>query len=220
MKKSSFLILLLICVFICSCSKQTIIVNENTMQLNKGSTLIQELNLGRFYIIQSEEIENGIKVEYEYIDDLDEVGYPRYGQYDGELYFTISDNKLVPVLNIVNVYRQTFGSCIKLLNKTEENGVINIEYDFQLYDIARAAGFGTVKISYEIINNPSGELEYKVIDYSSDLISRFKMTVPNDPNSMMPRMDGDIINQIDFPIEEFNKIADQVYEYIQYSEGL
>ncbi len=71
MKKSSFLILLLICVFICSCSKQTIIVNENTMQLNKGSTLIQELYLGRFYIIQSEEIENGIKVEYEYIVDLD-----------------------------------------------------------------------------------------------------------------------------------------------------
>lgn len=220
MKKSSFLILLLICVLICSCSKQTIEVKDNTIRLKKGNKTVQELNFDYFNITEKERIKNGIIIEYQYFTKLDEVGYPRYGQYDGELYFTLSDNTLKPVLNIVHKSTESFGSCLELLNRTEDKNVLNVEYDVQLYDIARAAGFGTVKICYEIINNPSGDFEYKVIDYSSDLISRFKMTVPNDPNSMMPRMDGDIITQIDLPIEEFNKIADQVYEYIQYSEGL
>ena len=52
------------------------------------------------------------------------------------------------------------------------------------------------------------------------MTSRFKRVSDNNPDMMVPSMEGDIIYPVDLPIEEFTKIADQVYEYINDSLNL
>ena len=214
MSRKYIFISLLIILFLCSCSSKMIKVEDNIIRLEQNENILQELNFNRFEILSSQEFKNGIIIEYKYITDTKAVGYPKYSPYEGEIYFIIQDNTLKPVLNIVHKYQQTFGARISLVNKTETDNYLDVEYDVQLYDEAKAAGFGTVKIRYKIITDATGKTEYKVIGYENNLTSRFKRVSDNNPDMMVPSMEGDIIYPVDLPIEEFTKIADQVYEYI------
>lgn len=215
MKRYIFLVSL-VSLFICSCSMKSIEVSGNIMTLKKGTKTVHELIFDSFELVEKEKNNKDIIIiGYEYRDNLDIVGYPLYGDYIGNLYISIDGKKLKPVLNIVHEYRQTFGSRIKLLNKTVTDDIIDVEYDVQLYDEARAAGFGTVKIRYKQMTDDSGKIEYEVIDYENDLKSYFKRVSDENPNMMIPSMEGDIISKVDFSFEEFKEIADQIYDFIK-----
>jgi hypothetical protein len=70
-----------------------------------------------------------------------------------------------------------------------------------------------VEITYEIGGNPYKGYVYNVKDYKSDITGRFKHTDEDDPEMTVPSMDGDVTVNVDFPLEKFIKIADQVLSF-------
>ena len=212
MNKKLMFIQLFIILFLCSCSSKMIKVEDNIIRLEQNDDILQELNFNHFEILGSQEFKNGILIEYKYITDTKAVGYPKYSPYEGEIYFLIQNDTLKPVLNIVHKFNQSFGARINLLNKTETDNYLDVEYEVQLYEIQKAAGFGTVKIRYEYKKNELNVFEYKIIDYKSEINSYLRKS--EDSDVLYPSMEGDIVRPVEFPVEEFNKIIDQVYEYI------
>ena len=184
-----------------SCKGQSVKVNGNGISLKQNNHTLDELVFDSFELKKNKKDGNIIIVDYEFKDDPNEVGLPKFPTYKGELYITVDGEKIKPILNIVHELQQFSGPRIKLLNCSKENNYLNLEYDVQLYE-QRPAAFGTVKIRYEYIGND--------VDYKSDLSSLFKRADDEDPTIMIPSMEGDIIKQVDLSLDEFEDIANQV----------
>lgn len=185
--------------------------NNNTITAIYRSQKQAEFSLNHFTLKKEKGLKHGVSAGYSFVEDPDAVGVSKYRKYEGELYLFAGNKEIKPVLNIVHELEESYGAKIKLLNCTVNADTIEVEYDVQLYD-TKAAGFGTVDITYELIGNPYKGFTYKVKDYKSNITGYFKHT-DDDPSSMVPSMDGDVTVSVDFPIEKFNKIADQVLSF-------
>ena len=192
-----------------SCKGQSVKVNGNGISLKQNNHTLDELVFDSFELKENKKDGNIIIVDYEFKDDPNEVGLPKFPTYKGELYITVDGEKIKPILNIVHELQQLSGPRIKLLNCSKDNNYLNLEYDVQLYE-QRPAAFGTVNISYKLTGNDTEGYEYTVIDYKSDLSSHFKRADDEDPTMMIPSMEGDVIRQVDLSFEEFEDIANQV----------
>ena len=214
MKKTASFIIVLIVLLLCSCTRRSIKVDDNAIRLKQNFQILDELVFDSFELKEQKKDDNIIIVDYEFKDNPDEVGLPKFPTYKGELYITFDGETIKPILNIVHELQQLSGPRIKLLNCSKENNYFDVEYDVQLYK-QRPAAFGTVKIRYEFSGNDTERYQYAAIDYKSDITSYFKHTDDEDPASMIPSMDGDIIKQVDLSFDEFEKIANQVLGYMK-----
>ena len=194
---------------LCSCTGRSVKVKGNVVYLQEGIKKTHELVFDSFELKEIKNEKNMVTVEYEFKDDPEAIGLPKYPTYKGELYFVTDDKALKPILNIVYDYMEVFGPRIKLIDKIEKDNILTVEYDIQLYE-QRPAAFGTVEISYELTGNDTEGYEYTVIDYKSDLTSHFKRTDDEDPASMISSMEGDVIKPVDLSLEDFESIANQV----------
>ena len=185
--------------------------NNNTITAIYRSQKQAEFSLDHFSLEKGKGLKHGVSARYSFVDDPDAVGVSKYRKYEGELYLFAGNKEIKPVLNIVHELEESYGAKIKLLNCTVNADTIEVEYDVQLYD-TKAAGFGTVKITYGLSGNPYKGYVYNVKDYKSDITGYFKHT-DDDPSSMVPSMDGDVTVSVDFPLEKFTKIADQVLSF-------
>ena len=186
--------------------------NNNTITAIYRSQKQAEFSLDHFSLEKGKGLKHGVSARYSFVDDPDAVGVSKYRKYEGELYLFAGNKEIKPVLNIVHELEESYGAKIKLLNCRSDADNIKVEYEVQLYD-QKAAGFGTVEITYEIGGNPYKGYVYNVKDYKSDITGYFKHTDDNDPTNMVPSMDGDVTVNVDFPLEKFNKIADQVLSF-------
>ena len=186
--------------------------SSNNVSLSSLSEKQADFSINYFTLEKAKGLKYGVSAKYSFVDDPDAVGVSKYRKYEGELYLFAGNNEIKPVLNIVHELEESYGAKIKLLNCTVNADTIKVEYDVQLYE-QKAAGFGTVEITYEIGGNPYKGYVYNVKDYKSDITGYFKHTDDDDPTSMVPSMEGDVKVKVDFPLEKFEKTANQVLEY-------
>ena len=186
--------------------------NDNKVSLSTYEKKRAEFSLNHFTLKKEKGLKHGVSARYSFVEDPDAIGVPKYRKYEGELYLFSGDREIKPVLNIVHELEESYGAKIKLLNCRSDADTIKVEYEVQLYD-QKAAGFGTVEITYEIGGNPYKGYVYNVKDYKSDITGRFKHTDEDDPEMTVPSMDGDVTVNVDFPLEKFIKIADQVLSF-------
>lgn len=186
--------------------------NDNKVSLSSYEKKRAEFSLDHFTLKKEKGLKHGVSAGYSFVEDPDAVGVSKYRKYEGELYLFAGNKEIKPVLNIVHELEESYGAKIRLLNFVADADRVKVEYDVQLYD-QKAAGFGTVEITYEIGGNPYKGYVYNVKDYKSDITGYFKHTDDDDPTSMVPSMDGDVTVSVDFPIEKFTKIADQVLSF-------
>lgn len=213
MKKIISVFIVPIVLLICSCTGQSLRINRNDIILQKSDTILQKIAFDSFEL-KEKKGDDIIIVGYEFKDEPEAVGLPKYHRYEGELLFAINDKSLKPILNIVHELQYSSGPRIKLLRYSDKKKYIDVEYDVQLYK-QRPAAFGTVKICYERTGNETDGYQYTVVDYKSDLTSHFKRADEEDPTIMIPSMEGDIIKHVDLSLEEFEKIANQVLDFMK-----
>lgn len=141
-------------------------------------------------------------LSYEYLPDLESVGYNAYGIYEGNLYIVRHGESFTPILNVVKNKEKTFGEKLHLEEMKESGNTIHLKYHVEPYGNL-ASCFGTVEISFEYNSGV-----FRVVNYYCDIKSRF--SVDSETGDEYPDINGDIIYKIDFLQEDFMKILNDI----------